>query len=237
MIPKTIHYCWFGQTEKPQSVIDCISTWRHMLPDYQIKEWNENNFDYKSLAYTFEAYKVKQYAYVSDVARMYALLTEGGIYLDTDVRVIKTFNPFLSNHSFASMESPFSIGTAVIGAEPGLCWMADYLNTYFHKHFIRYNGHLKTIPNTDSLSHFLDIRYPIDENYLTIYNQEYFSAKIFNTGEYLITENTIAIHDYSGSWINGKIKDHRVANLLVLLYSVLVKERHRTDIFSMTVHK
>ena len=112
MIPKVIHYCWFGRQVKPQLVIDYIEVWHRVLSDYEIKEWNEDNFNVDSLPYTAQAYKAKKYAFVSDVCRMYALL-EGGIYLDTDVRVLRTFNNFLKNKSFIGIEARNRLGTAL----------------------------------------------------------------------------------------------------------------------------
>lgn len=95
MIPKIIHYCWFGRKEKPQQVVRFIEGWKQKLPNYTIKEWNEDNFDVNSCDFTREAYIHKKYAFVSDVARLYALFVEGGIYMDTDVEVIKSFDDLL----------------------------------------------------------------------------------------------------------------------------------------------
>ena len=92
-IPKIIHYCWFGGKEKPDSVKKCIESWKKFLPDYQLIEWNENNFNIEKLEYTKEAYVAEKYAFVSDVARIEALYQHGGIYMDTDVEVLKTFTP------------------------------------------------------------------------------------------------------------------------------------------------
>ena len=100
MIPKIIHYCWFGGKPKPQKVIEYIETWKKFCPDYEIKEWNEDNFDVNMMPYTREAYKMKRFAFVSDVCRMYALAKFGGIYFDTDIEVKRSFDKLLSLHSF-----------------------------------------------------------------------------------------------------------------------------------------
>lgn len=219
MIPKIIHYCWFGHREKPQSVLDCIDTWKKILPDYQIKEWNEINFDIKLTKYTYEAYLLKKYAFVSDVARLYALSQYGGIYLDTDVRVLKTFNPFLDKKSFLSFETPFIVGTAVIGAESNVSWLRDYFESYKYAHFIRLSGRLKTIPNTESLSHFLHIRYPQDQTELELFGIEVFTGKLFSTNQYLITDKTICVHEYNGSWLNGDDNFfHCIRNIILRIY-------------------
>ena len=95
MIPKVIHYCWFGRGPKGDLANKCIESWKRFLPDYEIKEWNEDNFDVNMYQYTKEALENKKYAFVTDVVRLYALYTEGGVYMDTDVEVLKSFNPFL----------------------------------------------------------------------------------------------------------------------------------------------
>ena len=216
MIPKVIHYCWFGKKAKPQSVVDCIATWRQILPDYSIKEWNEDNFNYKEIGYAYEAYRLRKFAFVSDVARLYALINEGGVYLDTDVKLLKSFDPYLDNRSFIGMENPYRVSTAVIGAEPNVNWVTAFYESYKTTHFIRINGKMKNIPNTELLSRFLDIRYPCDEQELTRYDMDYFCAKVFATKEYNITVNTVAIHDFNSSWVSDNVSMiHRLKNILI----------------------
>ena len=153
MIPIIIHYCWFGRKEKPNNIIDNIRNWQHVLPDYQIKEWNEDNFDVNSMVFTKEAYKVKKYAFVSDIARLHALMTEGGIYLDTDVRVLKSFDPYLNHNSFIGLEDPKRLSTAVIGAHANVNWIRSFLSTYKEKHFITRRGMLQTTANKIGRAH------------------------------------------------------------------------------------
>lgn len=136
MIPKIIHYCWFGKGEKPEQVIKYITLWKQKNPDYDIKEWNESNFDYQQWKFCREAYQVKKFAFVSDVCRLYALLTEGGIYLETDIEMIKNFDPFLSDKSFVGEERNHTIGSGCIGAEKGTSWVKDFLETYNTREFI-----------------------------------------------------------------------------------------------------
>ena len=102
MIPKIIHYCWFGGNPKPQKVLECIETWKKYLPDFKIMEWNESNFDYRKIKYTREAYAVKKYAFVSDVARLYALYEFGGVYFDTDICAVKKIDK-AQNATFISI--------------------------------------------------------------------------------------------------------------------------------------
>ena len=100
MIPKVIHYCWFGHNPLPKSALKCINSWRSYFPDYEIKEWNETNFDVNMMPYTTEAYNARKFAFVSDVARFWILLNEGGLYFDTDVEVIKGFDDIVSSGAF-----------------------------------------------------------------------------------------------------------------------------------------
>ena len=97
MIPKVIHYCWFGRNPKPVSVQKCIESWKKYLPDYEIREWNNTNFEAMSVKFTAEAMAKKKYAFVSDYVRLHALYKYGGVYLDTDVKVLKSFNNLLNN--------------------------------------------------------------------------------------------------------------------------------------------
>lgn len=197
MIPKVIHYCWFGRQVKPQLVIDYIEVWHRVLSDYEIKEWNEDNFNVDSLPYTAQAYKAKKYAFVSDVCRMYALL-EGGIYLDTDVRVLRTFDNFLKNKSFIGIEARNRLGTAVIGAEPNTPWIKDFLQEYNSIPFQKGNGKFDLLPNTTRLTSFLS---QYDGEQPEIYAQDFFSAKDYKSGTVSITGNTVCVHEFSSSWV------------------------------------
>ena len=116
LIPKVIHYCWFGEAEKPKIVQECIKSWNTHLSDYEIIEWNESNFDIQSHAFTKAAYEIGNYAFVSDYVRVYALYHHGGIYLDTDTQIFKSLTPFLTEDSFWGFEEKNFIATSLIGA-------------------------------------------------------------------------------------------------------------------------
>ena len=105
MIPKVIHYCWFGRNPLPPLAIKCIESWKKYCPDYEIKEWNEDNFDLDLFPYTREAYDNRKFAFVTDVVRLYALYHEGGVYMDTDVEVLKPIDCFLTHHAFSGFEN------------------------------------------------------------------------------------------------------------------------------------
>ena len=105
MIPKVIHYCWFGGNPLPELAQKCIASWKKYCPDYEIKEWNESNFDLNCCDYVREAYEAKKWAFVSDVARLYAMVHEGGIYMDTDVEVIAPLDSLLQYHAVSGFET------------------------------------------------------------------------------------------------------------------------------------
>lgn len=211
MIPKIIHYCWFGRNPKPQKVLDYIETWKRFCPDYEIKEWNEDNFDYKSLKYTREAYAVKKYAFVSDVARLYALYNYGGIYFDTDIFVLKNFDDLLENESFLGYETNNILGTGVIGAEKGTTWLLDFFNVYKNLSFITKYGNLDLLPNTlrlKKLSFLKDFVFDNQEaiilHQIHVYPFEFFCAKDFKSKTINATKATYCIHNYTGSWLRIK---------------------------------
>lgn len=130
MIPKKIHYCWFGKGKMPELALKCIESWRVNLPDYELKEWNENSFDINSNFYVKEAYESRKFAFVTDYVRLYALYTEGGIYMDTDVEVLKNLDPFLDLPAFSGFEDNVHIPTGIMAAEKGSVW-AGWQLKYF----------------------------------------------------------------------------------------------------------
>lgn len=225
MIPKIIHYCWFGRKPKPADVVEYIDSWKRLNPDFKIKEWNEDNFDYKSILFTRDAYAVGKYAFVSDVARMYALYTEGGIYLDTDVRVLKPFAPFLENHSFVGRESHFLASTACIGAEKECEWVKRYLDKYKGKHFIMKDGGLYTKVNTIVLSEFINVNYHlVTHGELAIYDADVFSAKLYAEQEYIISERTVCVHEFKSTWMSKPLTcRQKFMNLLTRIRITIFK--------------
>lgn len=215
MIPKIIHYCWFGGNPLPESAKKCIASWRKLLPDYEIKEWNESNFDYNSLKFTRQAYKLKKYAFVSDVARINALVQDGGIYIDTDVELIKPLDSFLNCCNFIGLETEFKVSTAVIGAEPGSELFKSFLKTYANKTFVKVTGRLSITPNTILLTNYLNGIYPIYKSYLNIYPPDVFCAINVNDGSSMVTENTVAVHHMAFSWkVNELTLIERVKNII-----------------------
>lgn len=200
MIPKTIHYCWFGKNEKSQSIIDCINSWRKYMSDYEIIEWNEDNFDININDYVKEAYNQCKWAFVSDYARLQILYNNGGIYMDTDVEVFKPFDELLNNQSFTGFENIGYPVTAVMGAMENNPIIKEMLDYYKYKEF-EFVEYPNTITNTtimsDILSKYVDRwknEYQKTEN-ITIYPKKYLCPDRNN-----ITDEAYAIHWQHGSW-------------------------------------
>ncbi len=137
MIPKVIHYCWFGGNKKSSLIKKCIKSWHCVCPDYEIKEWNESNFDIDICPYVREAYENKKWAYVSDYARFYILNKYGGIYLDTDVELLKPLDHLISKGAFAGFSSDTIVATGLILACEKDNWLCnEVLATYINQHFV-----------------------------------------------------------------------------------------------------
>ena len=199
MIPKIIHYCWFGGNPLPELAQKCISSWKKFLPDYEIREWNESNYDVRKILYIAQAYDAKKYAFVSDYARFDILYQYGGIYFDTDVEVIKDLRPIIEKGAFIGVEK----GTRPLLAA-GI--YREIIDSYKSENFVNSNGslNLKTVvervSETFAKHGFIekDVLQTVAET--TIYPSEYFCPKDVRTGELTITANTYTIHYYDGSW-------------------------------------
>lgn len=212
MIPKKIHYCWFGKGDLPELTVKCIESWKKLLPDYQIIEWNEENFNISSNLYVKQAYENKKYAFVSDYVRLYALYEEGGIYMDTDVEVIKKLDKFLNNKAFVGFEDEERISTGIIGAEKHNLLIKELLDYYIDREFVRKDGSLDITTNvriiTDMLLkyNFLPNNTLQEVKEMCIYPRTYFSPLTWNTKESYYTEDTYVIHHFAGSWRSEKQK-------------------------------
>lgn len=209
MIPKIIHYCWISENvndELPENVQECINTWKKYLPDYEIKRWNQYNFDINNSIYAKQALACKKYAFVSDYIRLAVLYKYGGIYLDTDVKVLKSFNKLLNNKVFVGFESKKIIATCIIGAEKNSCFIKSLLNYYNDKFFLDEKGNIDLTPNTILITEVLksyglklNNTFQILKN-ISVYPEDYFCAYNGITKEMNITDNTFAVHLYAASW-------------------------------------
>ena len=217
MIPKVIHYCWFGGRSLPASAIKCIESWKKFFPDYQIIQWDESNFDVRCVPYVSEAYDARKYAFVSDYARFFILHKYGGIYFDTDVEVVASIEDIIEKGPYMGMERTLSGDIAVnpglgFACPPGMPLLAELLDNYFKIHFRRNDGTLDTTTivkyTTDALRNYgYRSENIIQESAgLTIYPTEYFCPLDYGTGQLHQTENTRTIHQYAATWHTAKDK-------------------------------
>lgn len=226
-IPKKIHYCWFGKKEKPNIVKKCIESWKEKLKDYEIIEWNEENFDINSNEFVRQAYQCGKFAFVSDYVRVYALYNYGGIYLDTDVEVYKEFSDgILNNESFWGFEEREFIATSTIGSCKENILIKKFLDSYENKSFFKEDGSIDDLTNVAIVSDImkqlgvkLDGSYQTIEGVATIYPQEYFSPYDYINCYSKETQNTYTIHHYYKSWLPRIVK---VKTLLKKLLSKVV---------------
>lgn len=207
MIPKKIHYCWFGRGPKSELATKCIESWKKHLPGYEIKEWNEDNFDVELYPYAKEALESRKFAFVTDVVRLYAMYTEGGIYMDTDVEVLKSYDPFLHHHMFSGFETNNTVPTGMMASEKGSIWAKELLDQYNNRRFIRADGSFDTTTNTVVITRYmlekglrLDNTYQDLPGLCTMYPAEYFCPKDHRTGEIHCTPKSVCIHHFAGSW-------------------------------------
>lgn len=188
-IPKIIHYCWFGKEPLSKRAQDAIASWKKHCPDYEIRQWNEENFDINIFPYVREAYKEKRWAFVSDVARLLALRDYGGVYLDTDVELLKPLDFLLDKEVVFGMENQDRISTAVILARKNNKLIRELLATYKD---IRFDSSITNVQRfTDTIK---------NNNEVTILSKDYFCPKDYESGFVNFTSNTVAIHFFDQSW-------------------------------------
>ena len=207
MIPKIIHYCWFGGNPLPELALKCIESWKKFLPDYEIKEWNESNFNLDLYPYAREAYDNRKFAFVTDIVRLYVLYHEGGIYMDTDVEVLKNLDNYLTHNAFSGFESDGSIPTGIMASVAHNQWFQLQLNYYDGRHFVYENGKLDMTTNVETITKITKAHYSIELNNtfqdigdIVFYPSDYFCPKSHKTGIISCTDNTACIHHFAGSW-------------------------------------
>lgn len=249
MIPKIIHYCWFGNAPKPKLIQNCIETWKNRLPDYQIKEWNETNFDFNMAPFCKEAYEAKKWAFVADYCRIYALYTEGGIYMDTDIMVLRSFDEFLKYSFFSSHEyQPWifeknkkeyvdergyilgnkkdehvpglGIQSGVMMSEPKSPFMTDCLEYYNSIHLPKDLGKVIVVRLLSKILEKYGYRYTTDDLYLEKYNIRISAPTIFSNMTTL-SSKSYAWHMYYRSWGNGFSIKQKLRNNFPRIYVLL----------------
>lgn len=212
-IPKIIHHCWLSGETFPSNIQRCMDSWKKYLPDYKIKLWDTHNFDCNRWKYTRQALDKKKYAFVSDVVRLYALYTEGGIYLDSDIEVMRNFDDLLDNPAFSGIESGGRFAAWIMASEAENPLFAELLSYYENKEFVTSKGEMDLTPNTIPTTTILSHHGMKPENalqklkYITIYPEDYFCPKNPWTLKVHITENTHAMHLFAGAWNDTAISD------------------------------
>lgn len=218
-IPKIIHYIWVGGAKKPESVERYIESWRKYCPDYAIIEWNEQNYNIQNNRYAREAYQSKKWAFVTDYIRLDVLERFGGIYMDSDVEVLKNLDVFLKDRAFSSFEAgdpdQIFLPTGMMASEQHGDWV-KYLRSYYspHKSFFKDSGEIDTTTNTVIITRMTLDKYPIKLNNklqkfkdFTMYPSEYFCPKSWSTRQINLTKNTHAIHHFAASWLPPEIRN------------------------------
>lgn len=219
MIPKIIHLCWMSGDPFPSDIQKCIDSWKRILPDYEIWLWDTKRFDLSTSVWVTEAYDKKKYAFCADYIRMYALFNYGGVYLDSDVEVLRSFNDLLTLPYFIGYESKQYFEAAVIGAEKGNPFIGDVLAYYKDRHFVKENGSLDiqimpevmmNVANSkwkrvliNEISDFIN-----DPTIINVFPYDWFSP-IDSTGKRYVlrvSKNTYCIHHFASAWVDWRVK-------------------------------
>ncbi|WP_138752515.1 glycosyltransferase family 32 protein [Paenibacillus sinopodophylli] len=212
-IPRILHYCWFGRGEKPRKIVKCMKSWEKQLGGFQVIEWNEDNFDISSNRYVREAYEARKYAFVSDYVRLYALYKFGGIYLDTDVEVIKPLDAFLGHEAFSGFEDERFLQSGTMGAALEHPWIKELLENYDQRSFLLQDGKLDTTTNTAVITEIcsrhglqLNGQYQVLSNGVTFYPRTYFSPYDYIDGGNYISTDSFTIHHFAQSWLPAHVR-------------------------------
>ena len=208
MIPKVIHYCWFGRGQMPPLALACIESWKKYCPGYELKLWNEDNFDLNLYPYAGEACENRKFAFVTDVVRLYALYNEGGIYMDTDVEVLKPLDNLLHLPAFSGYESnrDSTFPTGIMASAKGGIWAKEQLAYYEGRHFVNPDGSFDMTTNAKIITGImlkngfkLTGKYQVYKDDMHAFPKDYFCPKT-STGVLKLTKNSYCIHHFAGSW-------------------------------------
>ena len=206
MIPKTIHYVWLGGAPLPDLAQRCVASWKKYCPDYEIIRWDETNFDGNNSRYYQEALAAKKWAFASDYVRLSVLAQHGGIYMDTDVELLKPLDQFLENEAFSGFEAPDRIPTGIMACRPGFPLFQQLLDDYEDRTFLKPDGSCDLTTNVTYITDAcLDRGLVLDGQKQTIdgftlYPTDWFCPKDWLTKQVNLTENSAAIHHFDGSW-------------------------------------
>jgi len=221
MIPKKIHYCWISGDPYPELIEHCMASWQNFLPDYEFVLWDAERVEQIENARLKEALNAKKYSAVADYVRLHALYHEGGIYLDADVEVLKSFDDLLSLKSFVGLEQSGHLEAAIIGAEPNLDWMGCVLKQFQTTPLFNNDGSLSLFPLPITLGRLLSEYFQCKENKLVnlksdqlqIFPENYFSPKNHHTHKIKISKQTYTIHHFDAHWVK---KDFRFKTKMLI---------------------
>ena len=245
MIPKTIHYCWFGRNPKPDLAEKCIQSWKKFCPNYEIIEWNEDNYDIQAAPlFVRQAYEAKKWAFVTDYVRLQVVYENGGIYLDTDVEVIKSIDDLLQYNAFFGIQYEAVIATGLgFGAKARLPLLFELMKTYQSIPFIREDGTYDTTPcpyrDTKVLLKYglkEDASIQVLSDNIAILPIDYLSPKNYMTGKITLTENSRTIHHFAESWMTEEQRKN-IAEAKRALYNPTIGERIKRRFVKTVGHK
>lgn len=220
-IPKVIHYFWFGRNPKPEIVTKCISSWKKYMPDWEIKEWNENNYDVHCCKYVEQAYQAKKWAFVSDYARFDILNRFGGLYFDTDVELLKPVPKEYFNNPFTAVDNNGIAAPGQVIAVSSHHWLTENIIVSFKSSEFDVENLTADVTINSRVNKYLKSKGFIEKDSfqivddLYIYPSVQFCGYDVNINEYNITPETIAVHHFVGSWMNGKQQTKRKIQFLV----------------------
>ena len=222
MIPKIIHYCWLSNEPYPSIVEHCIKTWKLILPDYNFILWNSETFNLNHNKWVSQSFNSNKYAFTADYIRLYVLYKYGGIYLDTDVEVLKSFNDLLNTNSFIGLEQGGEFEAAVIGSVQHSSWLEEVLKYYDNREFIINDKIYDTTPLPIILDKYLNFNFSQLNDNINIYNSDYFSPKNRYSNKLILTNNTYCVHHFNASWVDCNFKNifkHKLHKTLISIFN------------------
>ena len=208
-IPKIIHYCWFGGKPMPELAVNCIESWKKYLPEFELRLWNEETFDLDMYPYAREAYDNRKFAFVTDVVRLWALEKFGGVYMDTDVEILRPLGELMELPAFTGYEASMANApvTGLMASAPHGVWVKEQLAYYEGKHFVNPDGTLDLTPNTKPIADIMvaggfviNGKYQVYKNDMHVFPVDYF-CPLTSTRVLKLTKNTYCIHHFAGSWV------------------------------------
>jgi len=234
MIPKVLHLCWLSGDAYPQKISRCLQSWKDILPGYEIMLWDTTRFPLSQSQWVREAFEAKKYAFAADYIRFYALYHHGGIYMDSDVEVLRSYDDLLDLPYFVGAEKAGTPEAAIMGAEKGCDWVKQCLDYYEGRPFVKADGSLdiRKLPEimveqisklkplrTLTLEESKHIRQMDMQGEVLVMSDEYFSPKVFDSREVELTPETYAIHHYQNSWFSPKARIYyRTRTRLIRLF-------------------